>query len=480
MEGDKLMKKVYCKYRIVVLRAMVLMLCISILSGMFLTSCNGDDQAPDESQAAGHDTEYKTVEVLRLKEDIARGTKLTSAKFEAVTVSTSEAWIGSVTNKDDAIGKYALRDMSAGEYLVDIYISDEKPSEKPAKVVLDNHNFGFDDLGFIVVTEFLTPNTGEDLCGEIQKLIDKNPNKVIYFPDGEYIISSPIKTPSAGSVSVSLKLSDNAVIKASDDWDKTNGAMIRLGGKTQENNISIAGSNYYLEGGIIDGNGRADGVAVDHGRETSVRDVTIVNTTVGLHVKHGANSGSSDADIENIRIYGNAVPSSIGLLIEGWDNTFSNMRIANVQIGVKVTTAANLIRDIQCTYISSGRLNPIYASSYGFYDVGSRNWYDNCSSVDFSVGFMMESGSSKLISCVARWTDAQKDCERQVALRSSSTWRSIARDFVAEFSAPKVNCEYLEANTGGKGRIYDPIFNVASVNGDAYKSYLHGNVMWND
>ncbi len=65
----------------------------------------------------------------------------------------------------------------------------------------------------------MTPNTGEDLSAAIQRVIDENPNKTIYFPDGIYTIASPIVTPALPALSVSLKLSDQAVIKASKLWD---------------------------------------------------------------------------------------------------------------------------------------------------------------------------------------------------------------------------------------------------------------------
>ena len=460
------------------LRALGLVLCLTMLLGIFATSCNGGASAATESasDAAQENAEPKVISVLRLKEDIEAGAKITSSKFETVELDSSRVWIGAITDPDAVIGKYAQKNMLAGDFFFEKDVGNDKPVIKPPKVVIEEKDWGMEELGFVVVTEFLNPNTGEDLAPKIQKIIDSHRQSVIYFPDGEYIINSPIKTSSNGTLAVSLKLSDNAVIKAGEDWDKSQGAMIRLGGKQQLNNIQIIGSNYYMEGGIIDGSGKADGVSVDHGRETSVRDVTIVNTAVGLHVKNGANGGSSDADIENIRIYGNGEGNSIGLLIEGWDNTFSNMRIANVQTGVRVTTAANLIRDIQVTYISNPKSAPLQSTSVGFEDLGDRNWYDNCSSIDFATAFKIESSRSFLTSCVAKWTQAQKDSAKQVAIYTSHTWRSLARSVAAYFTAPAARCEYLVAAADGRGNIVDPIFDTAAVNGKTYEGYLEGKV----
>ena len=49
---------------------------------------------------------------------------------------------------------------------------------------------GASDLGYVVVSEYVTPSSGEDVSEALQQLIDANPNRTIYFPDGEHIISS--------------------------------------------------------------------------------------------------------------------------------------------------------------------------------------------------------------------------------------------------------------------------------------------------
>ena len=143
---------------------------------------------------------------------------------------------------------------------------------------------------------------------------------------------------------MSLELSNYAVVQAAEDWDSEE-AMIRLGGKEPYNSITINGSNYSLSGGVIDGNGRAKAVSIDSGRETAVRNVSIKHAKVGIHIKHGANSGSSDADISSVNIVGTGGTDSVGVLVEGYDNTFTNMRIANVFIGVDLRSAGNSLRN---------------------------------------------------------------------------------------------------------------------------------------
>ena len=84
------------------------------------------------------------------------------------------------------------------------------------------------EKGYLIVTDYVPANTGKDVSDALQKLILDNPNRTIYFPDGEYLLSKPLDTPANPVHSVSLELSAYAVIKATDDWSADE-ALIRLG-----------------------------------------------------------------------------------------------------------------------------------------------------------------------------------------------------------------------------------------------------------
>ena len=71
---------------------------------------------------------------------------------------------------------------------------------------------------FIVVTDYVTADGSVDLSDELQEIIDSNPNRTIYFPDGIYRIDKPILTPASPDKSVALSLSNYAIIKAGPDW----------------------------------------------------------------------------------------------------------------------------------------------------------------------------------------------------------------------------------------------------------------------
>ena len=106
--------------------------------------------------------------------------------------------------------------------------------------------------GYLVVTDTVVADGKTDVADQIQKLIDDNPNRTIYFPDGVYVLGHPILTPADPKKSVDLQLSNYAVLKAADGWSSEE-AMVRLGGECPANDIRTIGSNYSFTGGIVDG-----------------------------------------------------------------------------------------------------------------------------------------------------------------------------------------------------------------------------------
>ena len=248
------------------------------------------------------------------------------------------------------------------------------------------------DLGYVIVTDYVEASSGEDVSEALQQIIDANPNRTIYFPDGEYVISKPLRTPAEPTLSVALQLSNYAIIRAADDWSSDE-AMICLGGKDAANNIAVAGSNYYLDGGVIDGSGVAKGISIDSGRETVIRNTSIKGVVLGIHVKHGANNGSSDCDITGVNIVGINTSESVGVLVEGFDNTFTNMRIAAVHTGFVLRSQANMLRNIHPLYY--GGSDSVDQDSCGFLDEAGCNWYDFCYSDEFSTAFRITKSASR-------------------------------------------------------------------------------------
>ena len=328
------------------------------------------------------------------------------------------------------------------------------------------------DNGYVIVTKYIKANSGKDVSDAIQKIIDDNPNRTIYFPDGEYIISKPIVTPAEPTKSVALELSNYAIIRAAEGWSH-NDAMIRLGGKDAANNIGVAGSNYYLDGGIIDGRGTAKGVSIDGGRETVIRNTSIKNVEVGIHVKHGANSGSSDCDISGVNIVGNNSSTSIGLLVEGYDNTFTNMRIAAVNTGVVLRSQANMLRNIHPLYY--GGKGGYDQNSCGFRDEAGCNWYDFCYSDEFATAFYIaKDASSKYNNCFAYWYS--KRGTKHTVFKAEGKFKSFvsnSRTGLRTSNAVKENKILEVGEDGGDGRFVNLyIDNKEILTDNTYEKYL--------
>lgn len=308
---------------------------------------------------------------------------------------------------------------------------------------------------YVVVTKHGVPADGKtDASEAIQKLIDNNPNRTIYFPDGVYLVSRPINTPADPLKSVQLVLSNYATIKATGDW-KEGGAVIKLGAIHKANDINTNGSNYGLYGGIIDGSGFADGVSIDGGRETKIENVSIKHTQIGLHVKSGANSGSSDADINDVNIVGNDKANSIGLLAEGSDNTFTNMRIASVNTGVWIRGGAgNSLRNIHPLYIY--HKDQVYETSCGFIVETNNNWFYFCYSDQFAIGFKIkDSASVNLTDCFCYWYRGKVPF--QTAIKCEGKFNSLVMGIRAIFNQDGSEATLLDAEKGGTGVLIHPV-----------------------
>ena len=335
-------------------------------------------------------------------------------------------------------------------------------------------NNDFTREAFVLVTDYVKANTGEDVSDALQELILNNPRRVLYFPDGEYLLSKPICTPANPEHAVSLQLSNFAVIKAMECWD-CDEALIRLGAAEPFNTIMVNGSNYYLSGGIIDGNNVANGVSIDSGRETRVENVSIKHTKVGLHVKWGANSGSADCDICNVNIVGRGTVDSIGLLIEGMDNTFTNMRIARVQIGVKLLKGGNYLRNIHPLYsLASGWDH--YTDSIAFCDLSWENWYDFCYSDQYCTGFYFADNVRSICpNCFCFWWKTLVGGE--IGFKAGGKFNSLLSNCKVTLRGDAKDTNFLVGAEGGYGVIENPFFNEDQAPDKCYQNYLVGKVL---
>jgi hypothetical protein len=178
--------------------------------------------------------------------------------------------------------------------------------------------------------------------------------------------------------------------------------------------------------------------------------VSIKHTRVGIHIKFGANSGSSDSDISDVNITGNGTVNSIGVLVDGYDNTFTNMRIADVHVGVLLNTGGNSLRNIHPLYIF--RPEQEYESSCGFEVNSENNFMDYCYSDQFATGFRLGKGLHvNLTDCFCWWYSGK--VSEQTAIECNGTLESMVTGLRVGFHRDCQVVTLLKAEKGGKGKI---------------------------
>ena len=301
---------------------------------------------------------------------------------------------------------------------------------------------------YLLATDFVKANGQTDVADALQQLIDSNPNRTIYFPDGTYLLSHTLRTPADPTKAVHLVLANFAVLKAADSWPEDGGALVSLGGEFPYNSIYINGSNYGIEGGIFDGSDKADGIYIESGRETRINHVSIKHVRCGIHILRGANAGSSDADVVDVNIVGNKSPESVGVLIEGYDNTFTNMRIAGCHVGVWSKSGGNSFRNIHPLY--THRDKDYYESSIGFLIERSSNWMNFCYSDQYATGFKLSKDvCCTLTDCYVYWYSGKVPF--QTAIACEGKLNSVVRNLRIGFQPECPKATVLKAKLGGNG-----------------------------
>lgn len=448
-------------------------LCLTLaLLTLLLCSCNTplpDTQGEEQSAEA---TEI-TVKALRMKKDKKVGEYLSIKDVELVEAQRSTLPADYLTSTQLAFGRPLLVDIASGEFLGNSMLAKKEEESESGGTGLTLAK----KLGFLVITDYLTPNTGEDLSEQIQEVIDDHPRRTIYFPDGVYTIENPIKTSSDPMQAVSLHLSSNAVIKASDSWRGKGEYMIQLGAIDETFTIDYVGSNYYMYGGIIDGNSKARAVVLEGGRETSVRQITIINAVQGLKVTYNEVYASNDCDFESISISGCGHSNTVGLLVEGLDNTFTDIRISNFETGAQFIQPGNLVHNIITVFSDEDKCE--YEGSIGIYDQSGGNWFDGCYSYGFEQGFRVFGHTmSTFINCGAIWEAVEG--ENQIAIFSEGGYNAVFTNPKFLFSEETQNSILKVGAQGGNGIIAYPIADGSLISDNTHKQFVVGNLIWSN
>jgi hypothetical protein len=431
-----------------------------------LTACNSDGadgatEATDEAATDEVKSEFKLdengmVDVVVFKTDAPKGTRITTKNTETVKMDPTNLPRNIVSDFKQIMGQYTNKDFFAGDYVIGNRLSKSEPIDVNGDLIKQDIAQTKND--YIVVTDFISANTGEDLYDPLQMLINKNPGRTLYFPDGEYLISRSLETSSKATDSTSFYLSSGATIGAHKNWRSQGqkNALISLGSLEEENNIRTPGSNFYVMGGRLDGKGKTDGIYLEAGRETLIKNVVIVNVIYGIYVKNGVNNGSSDTDIDDVTIIGTGTHNSYGIITVGYDNTISNARIYHTKVGMKVSSGT-FVAD--CTAENTAKIS----GGTGFLCSGTGDaWYSDCTSIDFDVAFDIGSTKGFYKQCNAFWPS--NIGTQHIAFKANSL-RSAIIGCSADFPESEAESAFLTAS-GGSGKVVAPIFDKTLVGSD--------------
>ena len=457
------------------------------LSALLLSSvsCTAEDQAKDaeqtveqsaadigatqlENTTSGTTGAIEMIEVPVFTKDIKAGEKITEADVTTKSVRADAIPSTLVKTVRGVVGKYAKIDLFKGDFAYSAKIS-----TKATENVADSAGIEKTKNKYVDVSLFVEPNTGADLYSALQALVNANPKRTLYFPDGEYIISKPLKLSAVPTESTSIYLSDNAVIKASDSWMSDANALITVGSgdDKSQNDIVTLGSNYFIMGGTLDGNKKATGIKIDAGREILISKIKIVDAVVGINIAYGINSGSSDIDVEDIDIYGFGARSK-GIVLEGYDNNVVDVRIYDCPTGIS-TGNGNFFRGVSVKLTDATTAS--YATTIGFQVNSGNNWFYSCSTENVATAFAIGTTSEIVVKDFnIRWTKAQgAETAFKVTSNRRAQFNALCSNGIIAFYDVASQNSILTGASSGSGKILDVIVDASVCDETNYKNFFY-------
>ena len=155
---------------------------------------------------------------------------------------------------------------------------------------------------------------------------------------------------------------------------------------------------------------------------------------------------------------------------KGLDNHFSSFRIYDAQVGIKIETAGNSLKNMRVYYTHDERLsqvNAIYDQTIGIQDTSGDNFYTQCYVENYATAYSLRAQSDTLDACTARWTS---DTGGVQTAFSSSSLRSCVSEFRACFSGTAPRAAFFKGS--GSGAFESPIFKKSLSDDKTYESYV--------
>ncbi len=429
--------------------AAILCLCTLLCTCFAFSSCKKEEQ-PEAP-----------ITVLRFTANGREGTRVLRAKVEEVTLLPSELPSGvSELTLDEISAKayYLNTDVTIGDYVVDSKITTEKPADDKSDAIKWMTNQS--------TTDFIMAEAQKgDSYEYLQKLIDDNPNRTLYFPDGVYKISKPLVLPTAPEKRVSLRLSQYAVIAVSDAnaWVKNEPVLYYGKGESvTDETIDAVGARIYLTGGTIDGKDKADAIHVEGSGNLLISHVAMKNFATGLTIN------TNNVDVDNLTGIGNLQNDSICVVVNGSHNTLSNFRICDTFHGIKLTGGGNIMRNLH-PLLAGG---PAGASNtYGFWDESDGNFYDYCYADQHTRTYMLGDGNSSVINGgFGFWYTSSN--RTHWGIECKGRFNSVVYSTFINLESGGVNTAYLiVGEEGGNGKLVYPTSGQGNNPNDKFYDY---------
>ena len=413
-------------------------------------ACGDDGEGGENGTGDGSDT----VEVLRFIKDIDKNAKVVKSAIQLVTVHKDLVPEDAISAENEALGKFLIDPVCAGEFVVAKKLMSKLPTNK--------NEDGSTSDDYIVVPEHVS--LAGDISDSLQKLIDNNPNRTLYFPDGIYRIGKTVKTSSDPAKSVSFELSTYAQIVPHNDWkgDRED-PLISFGGADKGGKGSVetkTGNECFIRGGIFNGEDKCSGLTIEGTGRVFVHNLSMKNVHIGIDIK------ADYTDIDNVVITGTNTGESIGVLVQSSYNTLTNMRIFHIHTGIKLLEGRNVLRNLHPLYAGASK------TSCGFWDLSEGNYYDICYSDHFAVGFRMTSDTVSFYNgCFAYWYNGENhqkhwgfECSDAETLEELNTASSFTGSFNSIIRNTRVDLNYKDCDStylrvwsqGGMGLLLDP------------------------
>lgn len=262
----------------------------------------------------------------------------------------------------------------------------------------------------------------------LQDLIDNNPYKTLYFPEGEYLISEPLSIYTENNKTVSLKLDTNAVIKGSASIDY----LLEVGANEAVYNRYAKGGVAVIDGGVWDAENCT--IAAFHNvankKETQYMNFTVINAKKGFVFDLGTNtSNSSDCYLSNLKIFGKGseIDNTVGLDIHTYDNKIYDVMLSKFQIGI-LDGSGNYFGNVHVLMSNTGELTAAQFNKTVCYihNGGGDSRLNGVYNDTCAVGFSQEANNSTTLdNCFQYWYKSDPNLDIVLFRTSSSATGSF-------------------------------------------------------